>query len=569
MTSTPVPAPPHAAPETFTPKLVSVLREGYGLDRFKKDATAGFTVAMVAVPLSMAIAKASGASPEAGLYTAVVGGFLISLLGGSRFQIGGPAGAFIILVASVIERQGFDGLLIATMMAGVMMIGIGLLRLGTIVRFIPHPVVVGFTTGIAVIIFASQIVDLLGLTLAGKEPSAFLPKSAAIFAAIGGVNPAAVATGVVAIASILVLRRFRPHWPGFLIAVVGASLFAALLARAGLPVETIGSKFGGIPGSLPAPSLPTVSFERIVALIPDALAIALLGSIESLLSAVVADGMTGRRHRSNCELVAQGVANIGSALFGGICATGTIARTATNIRAGATSPVAGLVHAVIVLLLMLLAAPLAAHVPLAALAAVLAVVSWNMAEREQFALVLKLSRGDAAVLLATFGLTVFVDLTTGIAAGVVLGSMLFMQRMASIVEVTAHAPLLSEDASEPEDGRAPYDPAAAGDDRIAVFRLSGPFFFGAASEATAVLERLGLSPEVLVLDLSGVPFCDSTGAHALAGLVAKLNGHGVRVVIAGGAPAVLQMLRMSGVDESVVRFSADSALAVAEAKAGA
>ncbi len=567
MTITPVPVPPHSPFEAFTPKLVSTLREGYGLERFKKDATAGFTVAMVAVPLSMAIAKASGASPEAGLYTAVVGGFLISLLGGSRFQIGGPAGAFIVLVASIIERRGFDGLLIATLMAGVMMIGIGLLRLGTIVRFIPHPVIVGFTTGIAVIIFASQIVDLLGITLAAKEPSALLPKLGAVFEASGTTNPAAVATGLVGIAAIIVLRRLRPHWPGFLIAVIGASLFAAVLSRAGLPVETIGSKFGGIPGSLPAPGLPDVSFERILALMPDALAIALLGSIESLLSAVVADGMTGRRHRSNCELVAQGAANIGSALFGGICATGTIARTATSIRAGATSPVAGIVHALVVLLLMLVAAPLAAHVPLAALAAVLAVVSWNMAEREEFALVLRLSRGDAAVLLATFGLTVFVDLTTGIAAGVVLGSMLFMHRMASIVEVTTHASILPDDGPEPS-GLPAYVPAAAGDDRVAVLRLSGPFFFGAASEATAVLERLGLSPEAIVLDLAGVPFCDSTGAHALSGLAAKLRRHGVRVVISGGTPAVLRMLRMSGVDESVVAFAADVPRAVAEAKAG-
>ncbi len=561
MTTTSTRIPPAAPADEFTPKLVSSLREGYGLDRLRKDALAGFTVAMVAIPLSMAIAKASGAAPEAGLFTAVIGGFLISLLGGSRYQIGGPAGAFIVLIAGIIEHYGFDGLLLATGMAGLMMIAVGALRLGTVIRFIPHPVVVGFTTGIAVIIFASQIVDLLGLTLAQREPSALLPKLAAIRDSLSTFNPAAVGISLFSIALIVGLRRVRPHWPGFLITIALASLGAVAVARFGHPVETIGSKFGGIPSALPAPRLPEFSFEKLIAVLPSALAITLLGSIESLLSAVVADGMTGRRHRSNCELVAQGVANVGSALFGGICATGTIARTATNIRAGATSPVAGLIHALVVLLLMLLAAPLAAYIPLAALAAVLAVVSWNMAEREEFALVLRLSRGDAAVLLATFGLTVVHDLTTGIAAGVILGSLLFMHRMASIVEVRGHMPVLPA-----ENGDGATAEAGAGDDRVAVFRLSGPFFFGAASEVTAVLERLGIEPEVFVLDLSDVPFCDATGAHALGSLAGKLRRHGVRVVLSGAAPGVIRMLKLNGVGEPDVSFAPTLADAVSTAR---
>lgn len=324
--------------ELFTPKLVTVLREGYDFTAFRADALAGLTVAIVALPLSMAIAIACGLSPDKGLYTAIVGGFLVSALGGSRFQIGGPAGAFIVLIAMIVERHGYDGLVLATMLAGLVMIAMGLLRLGTYIKYIPFPVIVGFTAGIAAIIFASQIKELLGLDMA-KEPAAFLPKLAAIRDAIGTFRPAAVAVAVLAIAIILVLRRFRPTWPGFLIAIVVASVAAAVL---GLEIATIGSRFGAVPNGLPAPTLPAFSLEKLRAVIPDALAIALLGSIESLLSAVVADGMSGRRHRSNCELVAQGVANIASVGFGGIPVTGTIARTATNVRSGARP---GLWHA--------------------------------------------------------------------------------------------------------------------------------------------------------------------------------------------------------------------------------
>ncbi len=402
-------------PNSLRPKTATVFAEGYNLQTLRKDAVAGLTVAIVALPLSMAIAIASHAPPSAGLVTAIVGGFLISLLGGSRFQIGGPAGAFIVLVSTINDTHGFDGLLLATLMAGALMVLGGVLRLGTLVRRVPHAVTVGFTAGIAVIIFASQIHDLLGLALPGREPAALIEKSQVLWAALASFSPAAFAVALLTIALILISRRIDERLPALLIAVVTASLAALLL---GLDVETIGQRFGNIPATLPWPSLPQVSGERIWVLLPSALSLAVLGSIESLLSAVVADGMSGRRHRSNAELVAQGMANMVVPLFGGITATGTIARTATNIRAGAQSPVAGMLHAVFLLAFMMLAAPLLLHIPLAALAGILAVVCWAMAGWAE----LRQARGLAAisVILVTFLVTIFHDLISGIAAGIVL-----------------------------------------------------------------------------------------------------------------------------------------------------
>ena len=405
----------------LTPKLVTMLREGYGLATLRADAMAGLTVAIVALPLSMAIAIASGVSPERGLFTAIVAGFLISALGGSRFQIGGPAGAFIVLVAAAVERHGIDGVLLATLMAGAFLTVAGFLRIGTYIRFIPYPVTVGFTAGIAVIIFASQIKDLFGLTLTAKEPGEFLAKLETLARAHATISPAAVGLALISIALIVGLRKYRPLWPGMLIAVVTTALATWVL---GLPVETIGSRFGGIPSTLPMPHLPDLSLAKMQAVLPDAIAFAFLGAIESLLSAVVADGMTGRQHRSNIELVGQGIANCASALFGGICATGTIARTATNVRAGARSPVAGMLHSVFLLLFMLLAAPLATFIPLAALGGVLAIVAWNMVEKHAVIALLRHSRGGAAILLATFLLTVFRDLIEGIAAGCLIAIVL-------------------------------------------------------------------------------------------------------------------------------------------------
>ncbi|MEX0407712.1 SulP family inorganic anion transporter [Aquibium sp. LZ166] len=549
---TPAPARPDFA-ELFTPKLVTVFREGYGLAGLRADAIAGLTVAIVALPLSMAIAIASGVGPERGLYTAIVGGFIVSLLGGSRFQIGGPAGAFIVLVAATVARHGVEGLLLATMMSGVFLLAIGYLRLGTYIKYIPYPVTVGFTAGIAVIIFASQLRDLFGLTLSGPEPGALVEKLAVLWAAAGTASPAAI--GIAAMTMVLIggLKRFRPGWPGMLVAVAAASVAAWAFA---LPVETIGSRFGGIPRSLPMPALPNFDPDLVKAVLPDAISFALLGAIESLLSAVVADGMTGRRHRSNCELVAQGFANIGSALFGGICVTGTIARTATNVRAGARGPVSGMLHSTFILAFMLVAAPLAAYIPLAALAGVLAFVAWNMIEKDAFAAIARTSRGDALVLAVTLLLVVFRDLTEGIVVGFVLGSLLFIDRMAKSVSTDVHVPQVSEDVADTVNGgRVAYDPDAASDPDTVVYRISGAFFFGTAATVGSVLDRIADRHKNFVLDCSAVPFLDTTALNVIEGAARKARHSGVRFIIAGASCEVRKMLMAHGLKEPEVVFA--------------
>jgi SulP family sulfate permease len=539
--------------ELFTPKLVTIIQEGYGWSAFRADVFAGLTVAIVAAPLSMAIAIASGVSPERGLYTAIVGGFLVSALGGSRFQIGGPAGAFIVLVAATGQRHGFDGLVLATMMAGLMLIIIGSLRLGTYIKFIPYPVTVGFTAGIAIIIFTSQVRDLLGLDMAGGETDSLVRKLAAIGRALPTFNASAVAVSLATIALIVGVRRLRPSWPIILIAVGAVTVAAALLQ---LPVATIGSQFGELPRTLPLPQLPPLSSEKIVAVLPDAIAFTLLGAIESLLSAVVADGMTGRRHRSNCELVAQGFANIGSALFGGICVTGTIARTATNVRAGAHGPVAGMLHSVFLLLFLLIAAPLAAFIPLAALAGVLAVVCWDMAERHAFATLIRSRGGDTVVLLAAFLLTVFVGLTQGIVVGFAIGAVLFIKRMADVAGVEAHGPLVPEDRGDKANGpRTAYDAQQAADPEIIVYRIRGALFFGAASSIAALLEQVPTRYRALVLDFSGVPFADATGVNMIAGVCRKVTRNGAQIFLTGAPPDLRESLTRHGIEPPAVRFA--------------
>jgi SulP family sulfate permease len=545
--------------QLFTPKLVTILREGYGWKDVRADAIAGLTVAIVALPLSMAIAIGSGLSPDKGLYTAIVGGFLISALGGSRFQIGGPAGAFIVLIASIVERHGYDGLVLATLMAGVMMIAVGVLRFGTYIKYIPFPVTVGFTSGIAVIIFASQMKELLGLDIT-HEPAALLPKLAVIWGSIGTVKPVTVGLSVLALAIILGIRRYRPKWPGLLIAV---GIAAVLTAVFNLDVATIGSRFGGVPGTLPAPSLPAFDLVKMRAVLPDAIAIALLGAIESLLSAVVADGMSGRKHRSNCELVAQGVANIAAVSFGGMCVTGTIARTATNIRAGAHGPVSGILHALYILLFMLIAAPLAAYIPLAALGCVLAVIAWNMAEKTEFAGLLRSSWGDATVLMATFLLTIFEDLIIAISVGVTLGAFLFLHRMAEAIEIEGKGNLVADDEADATGAaRTPYDPAMFNGDAI-VYRISGAFFFDATATVSEVLDRIGERPKVFVLDFTDVPLADSTAARALERFVHKLQGSGTRVYIAGARKSVRRTLLIAGLRRPLIRYASSAEDAIA------
>ncbi|UNK79601.1 sulfate permease [Sphingopyxis granuli] len=518
--------------QAYTPKLITALREGYTTRIFRADAIAGLTVAIVALPLAMALGIASGASPDKGLVTAVVAGFLISALGGSRVQVGGPTGAFVVVIFNVIAQHGYDGLLIATLLAGLILIAAGAFRLGQMIKFIPHPVVTGFTAGIAVIIASSQVKDFLGLSMA-EVPAEFVPKWQAYIGALSSTSWATLGIGVGALAIIIALRKFAPKLPAFLIAIVVSSLAVALF---NLPVDTIGSRFPDIPAGLPMPSLPDLSLTKITAVIPSAFTIAFLAGIEALLSAVVADGMAGTRHRSDQELIGQGVANIGSALFGGLPATGAIARTATNIRSGARTPVAGIMHAAFLLLFVLFAMDLMAFVPMAALAAILFMVAWGMSEYERFITFLRMPNSDRAVLLLTFGLTVLVDLTVGIAVGVTLASLLFMARMSEAVEVdssgTQDTDLDSEDIHQ-------RDALPQG---VEVFRITGPFFFGVAGELLDTLRRVGQSPKVIILRMRLVPLLDASGVQALEEFIKQARIAGAKVVLSGVQPQPRSML---------------------------
>ena len=551
----------HTAPAPwlqYVPKLFTVLGQGYGLRDLRQDLVAGLTVAVVALPLAMALAIASGAAPEKGLHTAIVAGFLISFLGGSRVQVGGPTAAFIPVVFVVIERFGYGGMILCTLLAGLILIAAGLLRLGVLMRYMPQPVITGFTAGIAVSIFTSQVKDLFGLSIE-KLPGAFVPKWQAYAAHIDSINPASVAMALGCLAVIIGVRRWRPLWPGFLIAVVLGSLASVLLADLSLAhsAPTIGSVFGAIPAALPEFEFPHIPFERTGELLPAALTIAFLGGVESLLSAVVADGMTGGRHRSNGELVAQGVANCASALFGGLPATGAIARTATNIRAGARSPVAGMAHALFLLIFMLVAAPLMAYVPLAALAAVLVVVAWNMSEIEQFKHLLRGHWGDRLVLLVTFALTVAFDLTVAIEVGVVLAAFLFMHRMSEVVLVSNVSDdpdqLNDTDAGEEPDQRDRLPPG------VAAFRISGPLFFAVANRLDEVLDQFPVPPKVFILRLRLVPMIDASGAYALRQFLSRCARHGTQVILSGVQPQPHALLISQGLgDEPNLLGMADS-----------
>ena len=537
-----IPTPAHSSSE-FLPKLVTILREGYRPADLRADALAGLTVAIVALPLSMAIAIASGVSPERGLFTTIIGGFIVSLMGGSRFQIGGPAGAFIVLVSACVAAIGVEGLLLATLMSGVFLAVLAALRAGSYVRFIPYPVTVGFTAGIAVIIFASQIKDLLGLTLPGAEPAEIVQKLEVLWAARGSLNPAALLVAAGTVALIVGVKRWAPRAPNLLIAVALASVVVAVM---GLPVETIYSRFGDLPRSPPAPALPDFGLEAVQAALPWALSFTLLGAIESLLSAVVADGMSGRRHRPNAELMAQGVANVVTPLFGGFCVTGTIARTATNVRAGSRGPVSGMLHALFVLAFMLVAAPLAGFIPLAALAGVLAVVAWNMAEKEELWHLARHSRADAVVLLATFGLVVFRDLTEGIVVGFALAGLVFINRMSAGTTIAESRLPMSE-----------MDLDRDGDNDVVVYHLNGPWFFGAAARLGSVLDQVSERPRALVVDFAAVPLIDSSGAYSFALLARKMARKEGRLVISGASAEVRRVLYQAGVRGDQVLFVPD------------
>lgn len=545
-----------SARQMFTPKMLSVLREGYDLGKLRCDAVAGLTVAIVALPLAMALGIASGASPEKGLITAVIAGFLISALGGSRVQIGGPTGAFVVVIFNVIGQHGYDGLLLATLLAGLILVVAGYAKLGQVIKFIPHPVITGFTAGIAVIIASSQVKDFLGLR-AGKVPADFVLQWGAYWQAIDSINWATLAIGAASLAVIILLRRFAPRAPGFLVAVVLASVVVALL---GLPVETIGSRFPDIQGGLPMPGLPELSLAKIREVLPSAFTIAFLAGIEALLSAVVADGMTGTRHRSNQELVGQGVANVASALFGGLPATGAIARTATNVKAGGLTPVAGMLHAAFVLLFMLFATDLMAWVPMAALAAILFVVAWGMSEHERFMALMRMPNGDRAVLLLTFALTVFVDLTVAIGVGVTIASLLFMMRMSESVQIQDIRKAVPDVEFDTDD----LQQRESLPDGVEVFRINGPFFFGVASDLLDTLRRVGQRPRVIILRMRLVPLLDASGVRALGDFVRQASAGGTRVILSGVQTQPAEMLRRAylGADSGKVLHAPDYAAAL-------
>lgn len=525
------------------PKLLTTLK-GYTRQSFLGDLSAGVIVGIVALPLAIAFAIASGVPPDKGLVTAVVAGFLISALGGSRVSIGGPTGAFVVIIYGIVQQYGVAGLTIATIMAGIILIIMGIAKLGSVIKFIPHPVVVGFTSGIAVIIFTLQIKDLLGLRM-GSLPSEFIGKIEAYAGHIGSVNPYALAIGAGSLILISLWPRVSRKIPGSLVALLAATIAVQLLH---LPVETIGSKFGAIPSTLPAPSIPPLSFETIHRLIGPATTIALLAAIESLLCAVVADGMIGGRHRSNMELIAQGTANIASAFFGGIPATGAIARTATNVRNGGRTPVAGMVHAIVLLLIMLFFGQWATLIPLSCLAAILVVVAYNMSEWRSFKALLRNPRSDVIVLLTTFFLTVIFDLTVAIEVGIVLAVFLFMRRMATVTNVGVVTRELGE-AEEADDPNA-IDKRSV-PEGAEVYEIHGPFFFGAAykfEEAMGIVER---PVRVRIIRMRDVPAMDSTGLHVLEQVHHNCRKQSITLIISEIHAQPLTALDHSGLMEKI------------------
>ncbi len=547
---------------TFTPKLFTLLKNGYSKADLRADAVAGLTVAIVALPLAMALGIASGASPDKGLITAVVAGFLISFLGGSRVQIGGPTGAFVVVIYNVIAHHGYDGLILATLIAGIILLVAGYARLGQVIKFIPHPVVTGFTAGIAVIIASSQVKDFLGLKI-DKVPADFIPKWQAYLGAIDSLSLTTLLVGSGALITIIMLRRMAPKMPGYLIAVVLSAVAVAVLH---LPVETIGSRFPDIPSGLPMPELPSLTLAKLQAVVPSAFTIAFLAGIEALLSAIVADGMTGYKHRSNQELVGQGIANIASALFGGLPATGAIARTATNIKAGGRTPKAGIFHAAFLLIFVLFAANIMAYVPMAALAAILFIVAWGMSEIDHFIHIFRLSPSDRNVMVLTFLLTVFVDLTVGIGVGVTLASLLFMKHMSQSVEIKVegrHMKDLHENEYEEEAQRTQLPKG------VEVFRITGPVFFGVAGDLVDTLKSMGQMPEVLILRLRLVPYLDATGAAVIGKMIKQCQSRGTKVILSGVQSQPEKILRNGHIEHGKdgVFFSPDydASLKMAEA----
>ncbi len=515
----------------FEPKFFSLLKNGINKEQLSGDIFAGIVVGIVALPLSIAFAVASGVSPEKGLITAIVAGFIISILGGSRVQIGGPTGAFIVILYAIVEEYGIDGLMISTIMAGVFLVIFGFLRLGNLLKYFPHPLIVGFTSGIAVVIFSTQIKDALGLNIE-KLPSEFFNKWLTYFSNINDTNLYALSITVATILITIYSKKVTTKIPGSFIAIIGITLFVQI---ASIPVTTIETFFGEIPNTF-ALQIPTLELSNLYIYIAPALTIALLGGVESLLSAVVADGMIGSNHRSNTELIAQGVANIVTPFFGGIAATGAIARTATNVKNGGRTPIAGIVHSITLLLIMLIFASYAKLIPMSALAGILIVVSYNMSEWRSFVSILRGSGFDIIVLLSTFLLTVFVDLTVAIQIGVVLSSLLFMKRMADIgikTPCNVDSDVL-EDYSGVPDG-------------ISIYEISGPLFFASAKQYSGVIQNIGLSSKIIIIRMRHVPFVDSTALHNFQEMIKTLQKSDVKILLSGVQKSVHKDLSKDGI----------------------
>jgi SulP family sulfate permease len=514
--------------QEFIPKSYLCLRK-YRFDTLKKDLIAGLTVGIISLPLAMAFAMASGIAPEKGLYTAIVGGFLVSLLGGSRVQIAGPTGAFVVIVYSIVQRHGYEGLILATFMAALMLIALGLFRMGSLIKLIPYPLVIGFTAGIAVSILSSQARDFFGLQISNM-PADFVEKLGAYFDARGSLDPLTTIFSAGTLFFILYVRRNYPRIPWGVAGILFATVMAALFA---LPVETVQSYFGDIPNSLPSPSF-NLDFSKIRDVFPDSITIALLAAIESLLSAVIADGMMGTRHKSNCELVGQGVANLGSVLFGGMPVTAAIARTATNIKTGAQTPVAGMIHALTLYVIITCFSTLVGYIPLAALAAVLIVVSWQMAEVRKFRLLLKAPKSDVAVLLSSFLLTVFVDITVAVEVGMILATLLLIKRMSDLKTAISK----STDAAEVG---------------TQVFELHGPLFFGVADRLKDVFQGLDTPPKKFILKMKHVPVLDASGADALRELNSRCMKEDTQLVLSDVQAEPAELLATFGLSHLILK----------------
>ncbi|MDR2870635.1 MAG: STAS domain-containing protein [Deferribacteraceae bacterium] len=538
--------------EHISPKLFECIKQGYKISDFKKDLIAGLTVGIVAVPLASAFAIASGLSPAAGFFTAIVAGFFISMFGGSLYQIGGPTGAFVVIVYGIVMDFGYSGLVLATLLAGLFLLFFAVMRLGSYIRYIPYPVIIGFTAGIAVILFSTEFKDLLGLDM-GDVPASFIEKCSAYASAIGTVNPWALITSVATIVIILVVRTKLKKIPAHVFAVAVTTLVVAIF---GLPIETIGSKYGELPSSLPTPSL-SFSFAMLNRVIPAAFTIALLAAIESLLSAVVADNMTGDKHRSDTELFAQGVGNIASALFGGIPATGAVARTVTNIKAGAVTPVAGMIHAVVLLGVVMFFGSVVEAIPMAVIAGMLTVVSWDMFNYRSVKEFHKVPKSEILIMVTAFLLTVIIDITVAVEVGVLLAALMFMKRMS---EVTTLDVITSEGkVKDPDDITSKKVPKGVG-----IYEINGPFFFGAADKLINSLESISNMPKVVILRMRKVPIIDTTGLHALETFLHTCQQNNATLILSGVKDQPQQVLSKSGLlkdfDEKNVTDHIDKAL---------